>query len=92
MENEVIETGQEEIKEEAAELTEEEKTLVRNYAVNDPEVRRAIISGYIDRLKTPDAVPEVMQGGEGASPVFVPRAARDMREAAILAEALLKRK
>lgn len=73
-------------------LTDEEKRLVRDYAVNDEEVRRTVISDYLARLKTADPVPAVMQGDAGAGPVYAPRTARDMREAAVLAEALLKRK
>ena len=76
----------------ATELTEDEKQLVREYAINDAEVRRVIISDYLARLKTADPAPVIMQGDAGAGPVYTPRPARDLREAAILAEALLKRK
>ena len=75
-----------------ADLTDEEKRLVRDYAVNDAEVRQTIISDYLRGLKSADPVPAVMQGDAGSIPVYAPRAPRDMREAAVLAEALLKRK
>lgn len=77
---------------EPAGLTEEEKRLVRNYALNDGEVRRIIIGDYLNRLKSPGAAPPVMQGDAGGSPVMAPRTPRDMREAAVLAEALLKKR
>ena len=76
----------------AVELTDDEKRFVREYAVNDAEVRRVIITDYLARLRNADSAPAVIQGGAGAGPVYTPRPARDLREAAILAEALFKRK
>lgn len=79
-------------KEEPQELTGEEREIVRLYAVNDEAIRRAIIDDYLQRLKSVDPAPPVMQGDAGASPSYIQRAPRDMHEAAILAEALLRRK
>ena len=67
----------------AEDLTDEEKRLVRDYAVNDEEVRRTIIADYLRGLKSAGPVPTVMQGGAGSGPVYTPRAPRDMREAAL---------
>ena len=75
----------------AEELTKEERAAVYNYAVNDEEVRRAVIADYLEKLKGRTAAPAVMQGDIGLSPEPAARQPRDMREAAALAEAVMKK-
>ncbi len=73
-------------------LTAGERATVIDYAVGDEEVRRIIIADYLSSLKARGSAPPVLQGGAGTSPAPPPKSPRDMREAAILAEAVMRRK